>query len=190
MGYRLPRVWLEDSVEAHLVLSDLHDEQTCYDSVSLYTIYTIATPATSDARPIIDTHPFQHPAAILSPSSSPPYRLPAFGTLVFGNSKGNLSLAIRCAAASVLLTPIFERSDSVSADTLHPSSRAYCVILYSSTSAGNTECGKLLERSKNLLKEEGGRGAVRFLVEFEILAQVEEVEVEMVDCESQGGDVG
>lgn len=48
----------------------------------------------------------------------------------------------------------------------------------------------MLERSKNLLKEEGGRGAVRFLVEFEILAQVEEVEVEMVDCESQGGDVG
>ena len=48
----------------------------------------------------------------------------------------------------------------------------------------------MLKSSKNLLREEGVRGTIRFLIEFEIFAQVEEVEVEMVDCESQGGDVG
>jgi len=48
----------------------------------------------------------------------------------------------------------------------------------------------MLKQSKDQDGREEGRETVRFLVEFEIFAEVEEVEVEMVDCEGQGGDVG
>lgn len=47
----------------------------------------------------------------------------------------------------------------------------------------------MLERSKDQAGREQRRGTVRFLVEFEIFAEVEEVEVEMVDREGQCGDV-
>lgn len=127
-----------------------------YTTIILTTIIiTTITLTTSDARSIKDfieaiclafassliplhVLPTPFPSSYHQPISfsSPPYRLPAFGTLLFGNSNGNLNLAIRCAAASVLFRPIFERSDSVSADTLQPSSWAYCVILFGSTLVG------------------------------------------------------